>query len=865
LLRAGEREGLVELSFRSAGKPYTVGRRLVRGKAGGASQKDAYLVGGGAREELSVEQLRAAVIKVLGFREAPATKSKSQVFRYGIFTPQEEMKAILDQGAEDRRQTLRRAFGIEEFKRARENADLVKSALREQAGAMELRLADAPRLEEEAVQAQALRDTIASQLAESEREREASSDAYRACESTLRAGELLDARDRELERSLGEAASSRAKLRERQAAAERAVAEIQQTEEEARPLRPVAAGLAELEDQLKSAELQAEEKRKLDEDLKLRDARVKGLTERREELSQESEILRKVLDGAEGVLKGQRELEGARKQLEKVVQDLAAAREAEKRLEQLRERLEALGREGSRAKELERQVEHLGKQAQEAGPASKALQELEGAMAQSQAAQGAAHASLERLEGESEELQGLAGKARCPKCKQPLDREHLAEHRKEIGEAITQARKQLAHSQARTRTLDKERAGLAKARDAAERAAREREGLAAELRRSQQALLEATSVHGELEAAKQGLAKAEGLSEERKRLEREIREKSSFDRRAGELESARRRWNDISALLAKARREIDEATKAARDVRERLAAWPSDGRELPRLRAEVQKARDAATRLKAMERKLSSRPEVEQSRAAAGRELGEVDRREAALSTERVALRAQLQQRPLSDLRTAFERASARRAAVEERLKASAEGLERQGEALARAKARLAELGSQRKHLDAVRHARDFLEQFFQAAMEEVEVRVLADLNAQFNARFQEYFERLMEGAPLDVQIDGEFSPQVLQGPHPLPVDALSGGERTSVALAYRLALNTLVSRAAGMETPDLLILDEPTDGFSKEQLSRVGDLLRTLDCQQVILVSHERELESCADQVFEVLKDGDVSRVEAR
>jgi exonuclease SbcC len=67
------------------------------------------------------------------------------------------------------------------------------------------------------------------------------------------------------------------------------------------------------------------------------------------------------------------------------------------------------------------------------------------------------------------------------------------------------------------------------------------------------------------------------------------------------------------------------------------------------------------------------------------------------------------------------------------------------------------------------------------------------------------------------------------------------------------------------METPDLLILDEPTDGFSKEQLARVGELLRDLDCQQVVLVSHERELEACADQVYEVVKDGTVSRVVAR
>ena len=67
------------------------------------------------------------------------------------------------------------------------------------------------------------------------------------------------------------------------------------------------------------------------------------------------------------------------------------------------------------------------------------------------------------------------------------------------------------------------------------------------------------------------------------------------------------------------------------------------------------------------------------------------------------------------------------------------------------------------------------------------------------------------------------------------------------------------------MDAPELFFLHEPTDGFSKGQLARVGEFLRDLDCAQVVLVSHERELESCADHVFEVVKAGTVSRVVAR
>lgn len=53
-----------------------------------------------------------------------------------------------------------------------------------------------------------------------------------------------------------------------------------------------------------------------------------------------------------------------------------------------------------------------------------------------------------------------------------------------------------------------------------------------------------------------------------------------------------------------------------------------------------------------------------------------------------------------------------------------------------------------------------------------------------------------------------------------------------------------------------LLILDEPTDGFSKEQLGRLRDVLRELNCEQVIIVSYKKELESFVDRIYHVTKE---------
>jgi len=60
----------------------------------------------------------------------------------------------------------------------------------------------------------------------------------------------------------------------------------------------------------------------------------------------------------------------------------------------------------------------------------------------------------------------------------------------------------------------------------------------------------------------------------------------------------------------------------------------------------------------------------------------------------------------------------------------------------------------------------------------------------------------------------------------------------------------------------NLLILDEPTDGFSKTQLSKVRDVLQELKSQQIILVSHEKELETYVDNIFKISKDAGMSQI---
>jgi exonuclease SbcC len=145
-----------------------------------------------------------------------------------------------------------------------------------------------------------------------------------------------------------------------------------------------------------------------------------------------------------------------------------------------------------------------------------------------------------------------------------------------------------------------------------------------------------------------------------------------------------------------------------------------------------------------------------------------------------------------------------------------------------------------------------------------IEKQVLANINEQFNTIFQRSFNMLIENEDISVSVDESFTPILEQEGYEMDVTSLSGGEKTSIALAYRLALNTMVKQQIPSLKSSLLILDEPTDGFSSSQLYKLRDILRDTHCEQIIMVSHENELEGFVDSIYRVTKENGVSRVRA-
>ncbi|MBU0979716.1 MAG: SMC family ATPase, partial [Nanoarchaeota archaeon] len=156
-----------------------------------------------------------------------------------------------------------------------------------------------------------------------------------------------------------------------------------------------------------------------------------------------------------------------------------------------------------------------------------------------------------------------------------------------------------------------------------------------------------------------------------------------------------------------------------------------------------------------------------------------------------------------------------------------------------------------------------WLDEAFCKLMGVMEQHVMMRIQQEFNQLFSEWFDMLIEDETLSVRLDDRFTPIVVQNGYEAELVNLSGGEKTSCALAYRLALNKVINDIIeNIKTRNLIMLDEPTDGFSSEQLDKVRDVLDMLPLEQVIIVSHESKIESFVNTVIRIQKDEHESRI---
>jgi len=493
---------------------------------------------------------------------------------------------------------------------------------------------------------------------------------------------------------------------------------------------------------------------------------------------------------------------------------------ARSRIVELERRLKTLGQEEERTRsQVERtrarlaEVSSALQGSEPAPPTPYSLADIDHHLLEARNHETTAREAAAVARRSSSELEELVAEGVCPRCGQTVHSTEFSSHREEAEKAVG-----LADDEVRATELDRRR--------------------------------------------------WESVRQERDHFERELERWAEGARRRADIEQALATTEEASRRTETALVECRVSLEGVRREADQLA--PAEGelaRHRTRLSAADQGLTDARTRLESAERAHERAVALQERRvslaADAERGAAEVEALHARMTARALRLAeidAALARE--SEVRGAAEESARRREAAESAWQRAAEEwtrwatqLESLRERLARAEAGQRERARLLETADSTDAKATWLGSGFHDSVLMMETRVLERAQADFEHHFQRYFAALIDDPDMLAVTDSWFSPAAEIRGIWTPAEALSGGERTSLALAYRLALARVV-RSAGHLRLDSLLLDEPTDGFSPEQVQSMGQLLEELGLPQILLVSHERELESVAQRVVWVEKE---------
>ena len=141
LLRHGKNEGSVEVHMNVRNKDIIIKRNLKRGKQD-IKQEAGYIIIENTKKECTAIELKTQILDILGYPKGLVSKSKDMIYRYTVYTAQEDMKRILTEDKDVRLDILRRVFNIDKYKKVRENSSVIIRKLRERNIALQASVED---------------------------------------------------------------------------------------------------------------------------------------------------------------------------------------------------------------------------------------------------------------------------------------------------------------------------------------------------------------------------------------------------------------------------------------------------------------------------------------------------------------------------------------------------------------------------------------------------------------------------------------------------------------------------------------------------------------------------------------------------
>ena len=764
LLRNGKKEGSVELNFEIEDNDVIIKRALKRTKDD-VTQDTGYIIIDGIKKELTANELKTVIFDLLGYPPELLSKSKDLVYRYTVFTPQEEMKHILMEDEEFRLDVLRRVFGIDKYKRVRENEVIFIKKLKEQ------------------------RNILASKISDLEEKNRLKKE--RELEICKLNGEL-DALNPQIE-------VMKAKLSQQGRELKLIEISIKNLENLKKQLDVNDAKLIEKYEQIRKnnseitfIETQLKELSKKFESLAVEKPSDKSDEEIEKEIYEKEKMIN-LLRQKDIILKGKIEnLSVKIAELEKSVSDKSV------RLKDIVPKKLEFEKLKVGIEEKERLLKRIDLTNLEIMQLNNKIKEFEVYVTQSNHLKD----SIKKLNN-------------CPTCRQQVTDSH--KH---------------AIDDAENRNIERCNEELKKVSDLKS----EKEDFLKEFRKQYDVLLTKEKnfevlnaeimmlerINEEIIDNQRLLSKA---SAEKKEAENELEavKKQDVKQMAENIEELKRLLKKIQIYngLLKDRGHIINMMKSKEELKEKLVNSNHELKknidditlEKTKLTLEIEKSKD-----------------IEKDYEAMKSELEEIREKHIDLELKKVSFVKEIE--GLSRIAASLEAEIIKKISIRENL------------------LRIAEL-------------QNWLENYFVNIVSIMEKQVMIKIHQEFNNLFQNWFNMMMEDETINVRLDEQFTPIITQDGYDIDFEHLSGGERTSCALAYRLSLNKVINDVvSNIKTKDIIILDEPTDGFSSEQLDKVRDVLDQLAIKQTIIVSHESKIESFVEHVIRINKNEHVSRV---
>ncbi len=736
LLRHGRNDGSVELEFEMNNKNVKIVRRLKK-KKDVITQDSGHMIIDNVKTDLTPVELKSKILEMFGYPEDLLNKNTSLIYRYTVYTPQEEMKNILFESREDRLDILRKIFNIDKYKRVRENALMYAKELRTTKKILESKLLNV--------------DELKSTLTEKNASLNDKKDSLKETNDGIsKTKTLLKDKDSE-------------------------IMKIQETIDKVNALRKE---LAVLEANLKNSK---ENGLRMEKDLNMIDYRIKEYENKLSDLGtidQEEDALRESLKDSE----------------DKLTKINSAKETVKERLESKQNDFRNMVIDDPvsmklKHDRLKKNLEQLDKKLREHDEKKSALDKL----------------SIEintlsiSNQNSKKILDNLKDLSVCPTCMQNVDLNHKIRITDRENISIFSNEKKLKELEEKKKNLESDILRLKNDVD---------------------------GLHDDEIELKSLEVKIENVAQLKTRKEQLQNEIDDLLKKKEKLEAM-----DINKLveMISRNRKILSNIGVRKHIQESL-----DNKKKEREQLQVQLDRhiilmqDARKDFASKNSELEGYSSIEQDFKIKNKEKSEI--------TDK-----------LKDLEIS-------KSLVEKDIGLLDKEIKKLGEDISIN----IKLGEKINFMTELNH---WLTDYFVNLTGIIEKNIMHTIHREFNELFKEWFSVIVQDQELDVNIDEDFAPAIRQNNYDTSIDNLSGGEKTAVALAYRLALNKVINDFINnIKTKDIIILDEPTDGFSSEQLDRMRDVLDALKVKQLIIVSHEAKMESYAEHIIRIHKNNHVS-----